>query len=301
MVSSKSIARIWECTHALAKKYFSPDIPDSLLEVRDRIFALCIDTDTIFPVQNQPEWIQQACNLLHPPSGSILIPPTNSAAAKHSRQAVVLNIIANILSKWIFIGAPISLAHTGIGDFLSDLMEQDAKKELLLRAMLISGSTEIRSRESCVPELTKRFLEAFGTLLRPTARKELRVDLQNLLENASDCWKEAQRSRQKVIATFNYESYPESWKVYSGLGYQFGQNLEHTQLSDPNDENEVALFVIPAVITRSSNREATIHYGVLVYYSQLSEAENEWRKEQKKRRFSRTSGHHATIGSSHFS
>lgn len=272
-----------------------------MLEVRDRIFALCIDTDTIFPVQNQPEWIQQACNLLRPPSGSILIPPTNSAAAKHSRQAVVLNIIANILSKWIFTGAPISLAHTGIGDFLSDLMEQDAKKELLLRAMLISGSTEIQSRESCVPELTKRFLEAFGTLLRPTARKELRVDLQNLFENASDCWKEAQRSRQKVIATFNYESYPESWKVYSGLGYQFGQNLKHTRLSDPDDENEVALFVFPAVIARSSNREATIHYGVLVYYSQLSEAENEWRKEQKKRRFSRTSGHHATIGSSHFS
>lgn len=180
-------------------------------------------------------------------------------------------------------------------------MEQDAKKELLLRAMLISGSTEIRSRESCVPELTKRFLEAFGTLLRPTARKELRVDLQNLLENASDCWKEAQRSRQKVIATFNYESYPESWKVYSGLGYQFGQNLKHTRLSDPDDESEVALFVFPAVIARSSNREATIHHGVLVYYSQLSEAENEWRKEQKKRRFSRTSGHHATIGSSHFS
>ncbi|KAJ4285979.1 hypothetical protein N0V90_013545 [Kalmusia sp. IMI 367209] len=280
---SRSIARIWECTDALVKKYFSPDVPaDSLIE-------------------NHDQWIQQACSFLRPPSGSILIPSTNSAAAKFARQAVTLNIIAHTLCKWIFTGAPMPFAQAGIDDVLFQLMKQDAKKELLFRAMLISGSAKVSLQEKDIQELVKWFLEAFGTLLRPKARTDMKTDLRKILEDAMNCWTESQRSRHKVVATFDCESYPDSWESYSGATFQHKHNAKHTQISDPEDEDEVAFFAFPAVIVRSSDTVETVHRGLLIYYSHLIEAENEWRKEQKKRRFSRTGVPHNIVGLPSFS
>ncbi|KAF2003798.1 hypothetical protein P154DRAFT_617400 [Amniculicola lignicola CBS 123094] len=274
---SKSIAKIWNHTNSLAKKYFSPDLLSESFERHN-------------------QWIQQACQFLHPPTGTILIPHTNSLAAKYVRQAVMLNVLALVLSRYVFTAAPLPLAEAGLDDVLSKLMGQDANKELLFRAMLFSASTQKPSQEKDLQSIARWVVEGFGTILTPKARTDMKSDLKEFLENAANCWIESRRCRQKIVVTFDHESYPDSWKSFPTPNSQPKQNNDHSQVSDPENHDEVVFFAFPAIIMIGGDKKETIHHGVLVRYTHVYAAEEEWRKEQKKRRFSHSGIPHRIIG-----
>lgn len=200
----------------------------------------------------------------------------------------MLNILALTLVKWIFTAAPLRLARAGLDDILSAIMEQDPRKEAILRAMLISKSTESTMDDKEIQDLLQWFLDTFGILATPKARTDMKKDLRQLFDQASRSWMESRRSYQKVVATFDLKSFPNSWKGYPEPHYRREQKAKHSQTSEPDDEDELAFFAFPAIIVKRNAVEATVHRGVLIYCSHLREAEHEWGKEQKNRRFSRT-------------
>ena len=238
--------------------------------------------------QEHESWIQQACGFLHPPSGSILIPPTNSSAAKTARIAVMLNVFALVFVKCIFTATPLHLAQAGLDNILSKLVDQDEMKEALCRAILLSASSSCPSQDRELQQLVKWILETFGTLLSSKPRTEFKSDVRDLMTEATNCWTKSRRSRRKLIATLNYELYPGPWKDFPVPSRKHQQNTKNTEASDPEDQDEVTLIAFPAIIAMSSGTWETVLPGFLVRYSHLYEAEGEWRSEQKKRRFSRS-------------
>jgi hypothetical protein len=204
----------------------------------------------------------------------------------------MLNVIAVTLVDCIFTAVPVRLARAGLDDILSAMMKQDPKKEAYFRAMLISESTESSLDEKYIQDRLQWFLDTFGTLATLKARVDMEKDLRRLFAEASRSWMDSRRSHQKVVATFDFESFPNSWKSYSEPHYRREQNAKHSQTSEPDDEDVIAFFAFPAFIVRRDAVEDTVHRGVLIYCSHLREAEHEWRKDQKKRRFSRSGAHH---------
>lgn len=200
----------------------------------------------------------------------------------------MLNVFADILSKYIFTAAPLPLAQAGLDDILSQLMSQDENKERLFRAILVSGSAESPSPDKDIQELAKWILDAFGILLTTNSRTEMKKELKKYLGEAMNCWIEARRSREKVVATMKYESYPDSWKCYSVPSYWHKQNSKHSHVSDAEDDDEVAFIAFPTIIVIGNDKQGTIHHGILIHYSHIRKAEEEWRREQKKRRFPRS-------------
>jgi hypothetical protein len=252
-----------------------------------------------FFFQDHDKWIQQTCIVLQLPSGSVLIPPTNSSAAKFARQVVMLSVIAAMLVRWVFTATPLRLARAGLDEILSAMMKEEPEKEALFRAMLISKYTE-SSMDDDIRELPQWFLDKFGTIVMPKVHTAAKKDLLQLFEEARSSWMGSRLSRQKVVATFDLKSFPNSWKSYLETRYQRDQNAEHTQDSGADEEDEVAFLAFPAIVVMRDAREETVHRGVLIYCSQLHEAEHEWRTVQKKRRFSRTGVPHAMISSPPF-
>jgi hypothetical protein len=243
---------------------------------------------TVLRCQEHANWIQQAFVFLHPPSGSILIPPTNSSAAKVARMAVMLNVFALVFVKYIFTATPPLLAQAGLDGILSELVDKDEAKEELCRAILLSASSSYPSPDRELQQLVKTIVEAFGTLLSSKSRTEFKSDVKDLMVEATNCWAKSRSSRQKLIATLKYELYPGSWKDFPVPGHKHQQNTKNAEASDPEDQEEVTLVAFPAIIAMSSDIWETIRPGFLIRYSHLCEAENEWRSEQKKRRFSRS-------------
>ena len=225
---------------------------------------------------------------LHSPSGSILIPPTNSSAAKTARIAVMLNVFAVVFEKFIFTATPIHLAQAGLDNILSKLVDQDEMKEVLCRAILLSASSSCPSQDRELQQLVKWILETFGALLPSKPRTEFKSDVKDLMTEATNCWTKSRRSRRKLIATLNYELYPGPWKDFPVPIQKHQHNTENAEASDPEDQEEVTLVAFPAIIAMSSGTWEPILSGFLISYSHLYEAEGEWRSEQKKRRFSRS-------------
>jgi hypothetical protein len=292
LTSSKSIERIWARVDSLVKEYFSRDIPSGLLEVRKIKSRVKRGADSIPLCQVEAhvhdEWIQQACSFLRLSSGTIRIPPTNSPAAKFVRQAVVLNIIAQTLLHWIFTAAPLRLAQAGLDDMLLEMMKQDEKKEYLLRAMLISESTETSISEKQMQDHSQSFVDTFGTLLMPKPRTEMKKAFKKLLEEADISWRDSRRTYQKVVATLDFHSFPDLWASYAKPRYQREQSAKQSQTSDLDNDDQVAFLAFPAVILKSKEKETMLHRGVCIYDSDVREAEHEWRKVHKMRRFSST-------------
>jgi hypothetical protein len=240
---------------------------------------------TVLRCQEHENWIQQACVFLHPPSGSILIPPTNSSAAKAARMAVMLNVFALVFVKCIFTATPL---HLGLDNILSELVEQDEMKEALCRAILLSVSSSCPSQDKELQQLVKWILESFGTLLSSKLRTEFKSDVKDLMTEATNCWTKSRLNRRKLIATLNHELYPGPWKDLPVPSHKHQKNTKNAEASDPEDQEEVTLIAFPAIIAMSSGTWEPILPGFLVRYSHLYEAEGEWRSEQKKRRFSRS-------------
>ena len=122
----------------------------------------------------------------------------------------MLNVLALALSTWVFTATPRPLAQAGLDDILSELANQDAEKEVLTRAMLLSVSTQMLSQEKEVQTMAKWIVDGFGITLPPKARMEMKSDLERIFEDATNCWLESRRSRQKVLATLDHESHTES-------------------------------------------------------------------------------------------
>ena len=225
---------------------------------------------------------------LHSPSGSILIPPTNSSAAKTARIAVMLNVLALVFKDFIFTATPLHLAQAGLDNILSKLADQDEMKEALCRAILLSALSSCPSQDKELQKLVKWIVEAFGTLLSSKPRTEFKSDVKDLMTEATNCWTKSRRSRQKLIATLNYELYPGPWKDFPVPIHKHQRNTKNAEASDPEDQEEVTLIAFPAIIAVSSGTRKTIISGFLIRYSHLYEAEGEWRSKQKKRQFSRS-------------
>jgi hypothetical protein len=212
----------------------------------------------------------------------------------------MLSIIATMLVKWIFTATPLRLARAGLDETLSAMIKEEPEKEALFRAMLISKFTESSMDENDIQKLPQWFLDKFGTMATPKAHTDAKKDLWQLFEEARRSWMGSRQSRQKVVATFDLKSFPNSWKSYPEPRYQRDQNANHSRVSGTDEEDEVAFFAFPAIVVRSDATEKTVHRGVFVCCSQLHEAEHEWHTVQKKRRFSRTGVPHTMINSPPF-
>ncbi|KAF2179721.1 hypothetical protein K469DRAFT_730544 [Zopfia rhizophila CBS 207.26] len=226
-------------------------------------------------------------SFLHRPSGSIPIPLINSFAAKLARNAVMLNVFTLVFVRWIFTATPPPLAQAGLDVILSELIEQDERKEALCRAILLSAPSGNPPQDIELQLIVKWILEAFGTLLLLKPRTELKSDVKSLMTEATNCWVKSRWSRQKVIATLDYESCPGSWRDHPVPSHKHQQSM-NAEVSDPEDQEEVTLVAFPAIVAMSNGTQETIHPGFLIRYSHLYEAEIEWRNEQKTRRFSRS-------------
>jgi len=202
--------------------------------------------------------------------------------------AVMLNVFALVFVNWIFTATPALLAQAGLDSILSKLADKDEVKEELCRAILLSASSSYPSQDKELQRLVKWILEAFGTLLFSKSRTEFKSDVKDLMTEATNCWTKSRWSRQKLIATLDYELYPGSWKDFPVPSHGPQQNIKNPEASDPEDQEEVTLVAFPAIIAISSGRRETIRPGFLIRYSHLYEAEDEWRDEQKKRRFPRS-------------
>jgi hypothetical protein len=200
----------------------------------------------------------------------------------------MLNVFALVLAQWIFTTTPPLLAQAGLDAILSELTDQDERKELLCRAILISVPSGKPLEHKELQQLAKSFTETSEILLSSKLRTEMKSDVINLIVQASDCWAASRRSHRKLIATLDYESYPDSWTDYPASTHQRRRNSKNIEASDPEDEEEVAYVAFPAILARSKCTWETISPGILMRYSHLREAEDEWRKEQKRRRFPRS-------------
>lgn len=200
----------------------------------------------------------------------------------------MMSVLAQMLTQWIFTATPLPLAQAGLDDILSTLTDEDDEKELLCRAILNSVSNQKNIEYSELAQLLKWFSETFGSLLPPKARTELKSDIRKLLTEASEWWDQSRHSRDKIIATLDYESYPDSWKNHPAPRHPRRRDSKHAEASDPEDEEEIAFVSFPAIVTLKDGEWEPIHRGSLVRYSHVREAEDEWRTQRGKRRFSRS-------------
>ncbi|CAO2651700.1 Nn.00g042700.m01.CDS01 [Neocucurbitaria sp. VM-36] len=270
-VSSRGdLIKIWERTDGLVTKYFSLDISTETLD----------DHDT---------WTQQACTFLRPPSGSILIPPTNSPAAKFARKTVMLAVLAQVFAQFVFTATPPRFARSGLDRVLSELADQNEEKELLCRAMLLSVPSGSQPDDKDIQQGINWILESFGTLLSPKTRVELKAGIKGLMADAAKFWSNARESRQKLVSVLDYEMYPESWHTYSASNPERQKTTNNVKVSDPDDdEDEITFVAFPATVSMSAAGSKTVNPGWVIRYSHLIRAEEEWRREQKRRRFSRS-------------
>jgi hypothetical protein len=197
----------------------------------------------------------------------------------------MLNVMARLLERYIFTATPPPLAQTGLDDILSELLEQDEKKERLCRAMLMSVSTE-QSQDKLHKVLLEWILEFSGFILPAKSRSGLKSDFRELMKEASNFWTTSRLNRKKIIATLDYESYTGSWKDLPVPSHKNQENKENSEASDPEDQDEVSFIAFPAIVAVTSDEHETIFPGYLIRFSQVRSAEIEWRKDLKKRRFS---------------
>lgn len=197
----------------------------------------------------------------------------------------MLNVFALVFVQWIFTATPWPLAQAGLDNILSELNYQDERKEALFRAILLSAPSACPSEDREFQRMVKGWLEPFSALLPAKSRTEYKSDVKNLMTEASSCWVKSRCSRQKIIATLDYDSCPESWKDCPVPSHKHQQNISG-EASDPEDEDEVTFVAFPAIITMQGVTPKTIHHGFLVRFSHLYGAETEWQSEHKNRRFS---------------
>ncbi|OCL07659.1 hypothetical protein AOQ84DRAFT_222662 [Glonium stellatum] len=265
----KSMTKIWENTHALVKKYFSMNIsPESS--------------------EDHEKWMFMASQFLGRRAGSILIPPSNTPAAKLARKAVMLSIFAMIFERFIFTAVDTPLAIANLDSILFDIANEDEEKEALCRSILLSVSSRHSPPNGGFQHYIKEAIDAFGTLVPSKSRVEFRTEAKNLVTAAADCWSKVRSSRQKPIATLDYETFPNRWEDVALPSQKHQQNTEDAEASDPEDQDEVALIAFPAILVRTNDAWEPACPGFLIRYSHMYGAEDEWRREQKKRRFSRS-------------
>jgi hypothetical protein len=212
----------------------------------------------------------------------------------------MLSVIATMLVRWVFTSTPLRLARAGLDKILSAMMKEEPETEALFRAMLMANFTESSLDENDIQELPQWFLDNFGNMAMPKVRADAKKDLRQLFEEARRSWMGSRWSRQRVVATFDLKSFPNSWKSYPEPRCQRDQNAKHTQGSGSDEEDEVAFLAFPAIVVKREATEETVHRGALIYCSQLREAEHEWRTVQRKRRFSRTGVSQTMINSPPF-
>ena len=200
----------------------------------------------------------------------------------------MLNVFALVLVEWIFTMTPPSLARAGLDVMLSQLLEQDEKKEGLCRAMLLSVTGGGSSQDREIQQLVKYILDAFGILLPSKSRADFKSDVKSLISDASNCWAKTRLNRQKLTTTLDFELYSESWEDLPMPNHKHQQRTADADASDPEDQEEVCFVAFPAVIMKSGGTRTTIYKGTLVRFCHLYEAEIEWRNELGKARFSRS-------------
>ncbi|KAF1847302.1 uncharacterized protein K460DRAFT_425972 [Cucurbitaria berberidis CBS 394.84] len=244
----EGLTKIWERTNGLVKKYFSLDISTESLEEHDN-------------------WTQQACRFLRPPSGSILIPPTNSPAAKHARKIVMLTVFARVFVQYIFTATALRFSQAGLDLVLSELSHQDDEKEQLCRALLFSVPSGSLPDEKDIQQVVKWIMDSFGTIIPPTSRTELKSSIRGLMEDATKYWSESRRSRQKLISTMEYEPYPESWRTYPIPRNDRQKHTKYVEASDPEDEDEITFVAFPAIMSMSGDGPKTVYHGWIEFGS----------------------------------
>lgn len=206
----------------------------------------------------------------------------------------MLNVVASILARKIFTATPSSLAEVGLDAMLSRLMDNDPQQERLLRAIILAWSPQELTIDT--DKFAKWVADAFGCILAAKARGEMELDLKKLFE-LTHSWNELRRSRCKIVVTLDENTYHGSWKSYLApvpAARQRTQIIKQSPDSDLDDDHAIAFLGFPSVVAIHGDTWETIHPGILIHHSQVKDAQIEWRKEHKRRRFSRSSVPHET-------
>ncbi|KAI9808034.1 MAG: hypothetical protein M1827_007540 [Pycnora praestabilis] len=241
-------------------------------------------------------------DLLRPLAIPFGVPPTNSSAAKHVRMAVALHILATRLCANFFKPCHVPKylnASQMIEDILAQQSRDDMQKEYIIRALLLSMYTPEEVNASMKRTVDATCNEVLGLLKHFTSGEEqrFRMDLEALLYEAADVWKEAQYSRKMVKAIIVDEQEDEHSDSCPWFHLEeFGSTAVLTE-AQPGSQKFEMLNLFPRVFVPEDNH--VVYCGVVLWPDQdiVVSAEQEF-KNCVRRNKSVRSASGATIGGS---
>ncbi|OQV09599.1 hypothetical protein CLAIMM_13706 [Cladophialophora immunda] len=209
--------------------------------------------------------------------GTIPLPTRNTEPAKKARVAAALATIASMLSTRIF--TPFYFYRPTASDDFKELLirlaEEDSRKELMCRALLLSPWTkkEQRDAEEClVKEATGAVAKSLGFWINDNTLDAFRRELLGLFKEAVELWRQTQNSSVKFEATVDDIDEP-GWEVLSALSN--GEPPEDSQAKPAT----VALF--PRVLVIGKDEDVTLFDGIGLWDWQTAAAEQELKEDME--------------------
>jgi hypothetical protein len=227
---------------------------------------------------------------------TVRMAPTNSPGAQFGRMVIVLSILACGFMKCIFTAITIPFTAAELDSILLDVAEEDADKERLCRAILLSKLSDYRDREETIKQASGEYIGLAGQLLPEKEYQAFHSGVSKAMLDAANQWEYARKSKKKVFATLGYDDYseevfPDFWTDVPELASKHQGNTKHVDVTDSEDADEVSYIIFPAIIVLEKDYEAVLP-GVVVRNSHMSAVEKDWQAEKKvvkkSRRFSRT-------------
>ncbi|KAJ5142334.1 hypothetical protein N7526_003329 [Penicillium atrosanguineum] len=180
----------------------------------------------------------------------VLLPSSNSPAAKAMRLVVILGILARELDKCIFQPTYL-LEESNLREILCTLAKKDHEKESFCRSLLLSidndaqqGSLQLRI-QAVVRNVSSYLYDA----LSEPQYSEIRQCIENIAQRAVKIWRPIQSSRKRYEPDFE----PLKWGDDEWCPFRFPGDVGKLEL-DPNVRNDNLLTVFPRISLVEDNK-----------------------------------------------
>ena len=146
----------------------------------------------------------------HKGSKGIIIPLSNTMAARQMRVAAALAILSTELSLFIFQGTYSIGSTDELSVLLNKLAAKDPEAESHLRSVLLAATPESQYEENA-EEWGKKAVKSLTTIMKPLFQKgspdraRFRDGLQDICDQALALWRSAQRVEGRVMPDFELE------------------------------------------------------------------------------------------------
>ncbi len=189
--STNKLDGLFAAAYKLSKDYFGGNLPDHI----------CNDI-------NSWEKLRSDARVFN----KIPLPSSNSPQAKQMRIAAVLVVLGHYLAEQIF--QPFYGLEGGeLNDFLSDLAEEDPRRETFLRSALLATMSPEEQQENSQERrlhVLRTVFSILQLLLEDRQRESFRQSLQDLCVRCCEVWSEMQRLEGKIDWSLEVHG-PEMW------------------------------------------------------------------------------------------